>query len=124
MGSSGSGSFTDYSQHKPTTPEEKNGGSSGIDKCGIAFSTNLEEVGRCFYFTTFGTVPVSGTSVIVSFKGTRLIVETIVGEEIGYLPTKFNYLKLCIDDGFSYGGVVTNSKNTPTASIFVDIIPL
>lgn len=123
MGSTGSGSFSDYSKRKPTNIEENNGGSSGVDKCGAGFSTNLEEVSRCFYFINHGAVPVTNEVVKIEFNGARLSVETTLGEEIGYLPTKFNYLKLCLEEGYSYKGVVSSSRNIPVPSVFVDIVP-
>lgn len=123
MGSSGSGSFSDYSRRKPTTPEGNNGGSSGNDECNKAFSTSLEEVSRCFYFINSGNVPPSGTEVSISFNGIRLVAETTLGEEIGYLPTKYNYIKVCIDNGINYTGLVANSSMTPTPTIRVDITP-
>ncbi|MET6996394.1 hypothetical protein [Chitinophaga defluvii] len=124
MGSTGSGSFSDYSRHKPTNSEGANGGSSGKDKCGEAFSCSLEEVGRCFYFINYGNVPPVETEVFVSFNGVRLVVENKLKEEIGYLPTKFNYIKYCLDDKFKYGGTVTASSITSTPSVNVDIVPL
>jgi len=124
MGSTGSGSFTDYSKKQPTSPEENNGGSSGIDKCGTAFSASLEEVSRCVYFKNNGSVPPIGTAVIISFNGKRLVVETNLGVEIGYLPTKFNYIKLCIEDNINYNGVISSSKTIPTPSASVDIVPI
>jgi hypothetical protein len=123
MGSSGSGSFTDYSKRKSTTSNFKNGGSSGEDNCGKAFSTSLEEVSRCFYFINTGKVPVVATEVRIYFNGVRLSVETLKGEEVGYLPTKFNYLKVCIDDGFKYRGLVFSSSIKPIPSVLVDITP-
>ncbi|WP_029281355.1 hypothetical protein [Pedobacter sp. R20-19] len=124
MGSTGSGSFSDYSKRKPTQPQDNNGGASGVDKCGKGFSANLEEVSRCFYFINYGVVPASGGGVKVAFNGSRLVVETALGEEIGYLPTKYNYLRTCLDDGFQYAGSISSSKNTPTPSVLVDIVPL
>lgn len=123
MGSSGSGSFTDYSQHKPANANDATGGSSGKDKCRTAFSTSLEEVSRCDYFKNHGDVPPAGTAVKVVFNGHRLSVVTYSGEEIGYLPTRFNYIVNCIEDGISYEGAVTSSRLNPTPSVFVDIIP-
>lgn len=124
MGSTGSGSFTDYSKRKPTNAEEANGGSSGVDKCGLGFSANLEEVARCFYFINYGDVPPGGTTVKVAFNGHRIAVETDLGEEIGYLPTKYNYIKICLDDSFAYHGVVNSSRTTPTPTVLVDIVPI
>lgn len=122
MGSSGSGSLTDYSKRKPTGGV-KNGGGSGEDNCGKGFSTSLEEVSRCFYFINYADVPPVGTNVNIFFNGLRLSVETSKGEEVGYLPTKFNYIKNCMADGFKYTGVINAANLTPLPSINVDIIP-
>lgn len=123
MGSTGSGSFTDYSKRKPTSPEGGDGGSSGKDNCGKAFSTSLDEVSRCFYYINTSNVPPRGTEVNVFFNGLRLSVETKKGEEVGYLPTKYNYLKNCLADGFIYTGVVTASSLKPLPSVTVDVVP-
>jgi len=123
MGSTGSGSFTDYSKRKPAKQGDATGGASGDDKCGTAFSTGLEEVARCFYYINYGTVPPVGTSVLVSFNGHRVAIETDLGEEIGYLPTRYNYVKVCMDNGFRYEGVVKSSRSGPAPSISVDIVP-
>ena len=124
MGSTGSGSFSDYSKRKSTSPEANNGGSSGNDKCGTAISTSLEEISRCFYYINYGHVPPTGTEISIAFNGLRIVAETKIGEEIGYFPTRFNYLKLCIDDGYTYSGRISSSKDSPTPSVFVDIIPI
>lgn len=123
MGSTGSGTFSDYSSRKPKKNGDNNGGSSDIDKCGQGFSTVIEEISRCFYFMNAGTVPAVDSEVIVSFNGLRLVVETLLGEEIGYLPTKFNYIKVCLDNKFQYSGSISRSTNAPTPSVIVDIVP-
>jgi hypothetical protein len=123
MGSSGSGSFSDYSKNKPKSPEEGNGGSSGIDKCTLAFAASLQEVARCFFFMNTGILPPINTPVRLTFNGVRIVAETFKGEEIGYLPTQYNYLKNCMDAGFSYSGVVRNEGITPAPTVLVDIQP-
>lgn len=124
MGSTGTGTFSDYSRKGPSNPEKNNGGASGEDRCAIAFSTSLEEISRCFYFLTNNDVPPTNTELIVIFNGIRLAVETLKGEELGYLPTKFNYLKFCMDDGYHYSGAITSSSNSSTPKIVVDIVPI
>lgn len=122
MGSTGSGSFTDYSKRKASS-EVENGGASGQDNCGKGFSTRLEDVSRCFYFMNKNDVPSIGSDVRVFFNGIRIAVETVKGEEIGYLPTKFNYIKSCLDDGFKYIGLVNIASRKPVPSVTVDILP-
>jgi len=124
MGSTGSGSFSDYSKRKSTSPEANNGGASGKDKCGTAISTSLDEVSRCFYHINYGHVPPAGTQIFITFNGLRIVAETKIGEEIGYFPTRYNYLKLCMDDGYKYSGRVSSSTELPTPSVFVDITPI
>lgn len=124
MGSTGSGSFSDYPKSKPIKPELENGGSSGTDKCGKAFSTSLEEVQRCTHFLEYGEVPPLQMQVSVGFNGSRLVVTNNEGVEIGYLPTKYNYIRFCLEENLNYGGIVTSSRNVPTPSVFVDITPL
>ena len=123
MGSSGSGSFTDYSNQKPKSSGTKSGGGSGDDKCSKAFSTQLEEVSRCKYFISTGKVPPKGTEIKIVFSGIRLTALTNKNEEVGYLPTKFNYIKNCLADGFKYEGVVSTSSMKPVPSVSVDVVP-
>ena len=122
MGSSGSGSFSDYSQVKPKDNTSKTGGSSGEDNCLKAFSTELEDVGRCAYYINNGTVPPVGTEVEIYFNR-RLIARTLRNEDIGYLPTKLNFLKPCIDSGYQYSGVVDSSSNLVLPIVRIDITP-
>lgn len=123
MGSTGGGNFSDYSKSKPTTLEGNNGGASGNDNCGQAFNTPLEEVSRCRYYLNHSDVPEINTDIIISFNGSRIVASTLEGEELGYLPTRFNYLKLCLNSNFSYSGFVNSSSLVPTPSIRIDVTP-
>ena len=124
MGSSGSGNFTDYSE-TPTkgTSSSKTGGSSNEDKCGKAFSSDLEDVETCEYYESHGDVPPPKTAIKVIFQKPRLAVKTKDGEIIGYLPTVFNYLKVCIDSGYNFLGAVTSSRRVPRPSTNVTVAP-
>jgi hypothetical protein len=122
MGSTGSGSFSDYSNSKPLVPGDDTGGSDGIDKCDRAFSTKLEEVAICDYFIQNKIVPPKGTKVEIYFSK-RLVARTFDGDIIGYLPTKYNYLKLCIEGGYKYKGEVASSTGSPIQKVVIDIIP-
>lgn len=123
MGSSGSGNFSDY-QGFNGNGESPQGGSSNKDKCGKAFSTKLEEVQTCEFFLKYSDVPPDGTTVEISFINPRLAVLDSNKMCIGYLPTKFNYLRSCLTDNFSYAGIVSNSTLNPIPSITVDISPV
>lgn len=122
MGSSGTGSFSDYSEHTPKATGGKTGGGSGEDQCGRAFSTNLEDVSRCDYFLKHASVPPINTPVEIYFNK-RLIAKTNKGEEIGYLPTRYNYIKLCLEDGYNYYGIVSASSSSPLTTVTIDIAP-
>lgn len=123
MGSSGSSSFSDYSEQNSSSPLSSNGGSSKTDKCNNAFAASLEEVSRCQYYQKIGIPPV-GTEVYIVFNQIRLVaIDTTSGQEIGYLPTKFNYIKTCLDNGFTYSGRVASNLIRPTPSVLIDIVP-
>jgi hypothetical protein len=122
MGSSGSGSFSDYPK-MPSKGSERNGGTSGVDNCGVAISTSLEDVSRSLYFKSSGDLPPNGTTINVEFNGTRMAVVAENGQELGYLPTRYNYVRLCMNDGWKYPGAVASSSSSPVPSVIVDITP-
>jgi len=120
MGSTGSNSFSDYTNHP--TKNSNQGGASEEDKCGKAFSTGLEEVQNCSYYINNRNVPPAKTPVRVTFIDPRLAVEAN-GEVFGYLPTKYNYLRVCMASGKNYVGEVLISGTNPIPAIHVDILP-
>jgi hypothetical protein len=125
MGSTGTGHFSDYSNNasKQGRSSGGGGGSSGEDRCNQAFSTTLEEVERCAYYTQNKDVPANCLDVTVRIQG-RIGVETTNGVLIGYLPTQYNYLMNCIQEGRSYGGVITSTSSIPIVVVRVDIAPV
>jgi len=128
MGSTGSGNFSDYSSYNQKNSSSSgggqsgNGGSSGEDQCARAFSTSLDEVATCDYYKTRKNVPAVGSGVSISFNA-RLVVLDHNDICVGYLPTKFNYLRACMSDGFTYSGVINQSTTVPFPSISIDIAP-
>ena len=123
MGSSGSGNLSDYSNNKPNVGGGKSGGSSEENKCEKAFSAMLEEVDRSSYFTTKKEVPELGEPVTISFDK-RPIALSKEGLVIGYLPTKLNYIKMCMDEGYSYSGRVVRSSSGLVAAVSIDVEPI
>ena len=121
MGSSGTDNFSDYSNY-PRAIKGVTGAVDSEDKCAIAFSTLIEDVDTCEYYSKKGVLPGVGTEVYVDFK-VRLVVKSNDGLIIGYLPTKYNYLRHCIVKGFTYTGVVSNVSSTPINTVVVDITP-
>lgn len=122
MGSTGSGSFSDY-DHSPKKIASQ-GSTSGEDKCNKSFSTNLEEVQNCNYYINHSSVPPRNTQVSIVFENPRLAVQDTANQIIGYLPTKYNYLLACMESGINYSGVVSASSLRPIPSVSVDISPI
>lgn len=122
MGSTGMGSFTDYSNRKQQTPDDETGGTGQQDICRKAFSTRLEDVERCEYYKANNDVPRVGQEVRIYFSK-RIVAQTLDGVDIGYLPTKFNYINTCLNSGYEYSGIVQSSSNSPIPTVTVDIVP-
>lgn len=93
MGSSGPGNFSDYSNY-PKAIKGVTGAVDSEDKCALAFSTLIEDVDTCEYYSKKGVLPAVGTEVYVDFK-VRLVVKSNDGLIIGYLPTKYNSQLYC-----------------------------
>ena len=123
MGSSGSGNLSDYSGNKSSGGAGKSGGSSNENKCEKAFSAMLEEVDRSAYFIEKKEVPEVGEPVTISFDQ-RPIAVSKEGLVIGYLPTKLNYIKMCLNDGYSYSGRVVSSSSGLVAAVSIDVEPI
>lgn len=121
MGSTGTGNFSDY-KNFPRAIKGITGADDSEDKCALAFSTLIEDVDTCEYYRKKGTLPGVGTEVFVEFKF-RLLVKSNDGLIIGYLPTKYNYLRNCIVKGFTYTGVVSVASSTSINTVVVDITP-
>lgn len=119
MGSTGSGNFTDYQGFSGNNP--KQGGESSENKCEKAFRTELEDVDTSEYYNSQGRLPDVNTEVNIEFNGHR-IVATINGVEIGNLPTKYNYLRQCMNE-YTYLGIVSNTSSNPINSIIINVSP-
>lgn len=121
MGSTGSGSFTDYSgAPKASSGKGTSGGTSGEDICSQAFSAALEDVAQYGYFNAHQNVPPVQAQLDIVLNG-RLIA--MAGNDaVGALPTRFNYLAACIADGFTYRGLVTFSVNGPNPQVHADFL--
>jgi hypothetical protein len=125
MGSTGSSRFSDYSGTRaPQTGSGSGGGggSSGVDRCRQAFTCVLEEVAQCPFFAQSGTVPAPGSVLSIELRGRVFAVDTN-GVSVGALPTAFNYLMNCLNDGIHYVGLVRRSTATPVPTIEVDFTP-
>lgn len=132
MGSTGSGSFSDYPGSQGGRPEKgggggSGGGGSGGDNCEMVISgMMLEDVANCEYFLNHESVPRAGTQVQARerlVKG-RVAVETTVNSEVvGYVPTRYNYLRACMTDGWQYSGRVVEATGGQLPKVKVDLSP-
>lgn len=121
MGSTGSGRLTDYSRFRGAV-KGVTGGEDLINKCDRAIATALEDVETCDYFKKKGIVPAKGTYVKIALK-TRLVALDENGDVIGHLPTEYNYLLECLNDGYQYEGEVSGSFDTPVPSVYIAATP-
>ncbi len=121
MGSTGSGRFTDYSESQSSGEgsSAEGGGSGGVDRCTQAFNCTLEEVSQCDFFTNNGNTPAIRTTLNLVLTN-RLFAATSTGEIVGALPTRFNYLAGCLEEGYSYIGIITASSTSPVPTVSAD----
>lgn len=124
MGSTGSGHFSDYSgaKREDTAGQGAGGGASGVDKCQQAFSSVLEEVAQCDYYTQSKAVPALGSELSIVLDR-RIFAVDSNGTKVGALPTSFNYLAACLASGVRYVGVVKSSKVAPVPTVEADFVP-
>ena len=127
MGSSGSGQFSDYPGTKAKDVSGdgvgKAGGSSGYDPCRQAFHVVLEDVGNSDFYSQFKSVPAVRSQLGILFDKKRVFAVDVNGVKVGALPTKFNYLVACLEDGVIYVGVVTSSAMLPVPTVTADFAP-
>jgi len=127
VGSSGSGHFSDY----PGTKAKKtggdgtgmSGGASGVDKCKQAFNVLLDDVGNSEFYSQTRSVLAVGEQLGILFDKKRVFAVNAKGVKIGALPTSFNYLVACLEDGVTYVGVVSSSAVSPVPTVAADFIP-
>jgi hypothetical protein len=113
MGSRGNGSFGDYQQEEDTNKCGKN--------VGIVI---LEDVSLYDYFINNNNLPPIYDSIEISFHdiSKRIVaVSSSTNEVIGALPTKFNFLLICLKHGFVYSGEVIASATHPILRVEVQI---
>ncbi|MCA9803212.1 MAG: hypothetical protein KC777_14680 [Cyanobacteria bacterium HKST-UBA02] len=113
MGSTGSGSFSDYSsKNRESQGGDSSDGGSGDIECLKAFSASLEDIQDYEFFLKRQTVLTVGAQLFVEHRS-RIVVVDGDGLIVGALPTRLNYLASCLRAGFKYIGVVRSSGMTP-----------
>ena len=113
MGTTGTGKFEDYGSGKV---EE--------DRCDRAFGAELEDVATSAFYRQRKGLPEAGTEVEIRVSKRVAVVTSDSGQEVGNLPTQFNYLRACINSGRQYKGVVRSSAERPLPRVSVDIAPV
>ena len=133
MGSSGSGKFGNYRVGNGKSAGGSDAGIGGgigggvggeIECPSIIENIRLEDVAASEYYVKNQSLPPSGDHVNLHtsiYKG-RLVVKTAsTGENIGNLPTQYNYLINCIKRGLNYTGVVVASGGKPIPFVVVTL---
>ncbi len=114
MGSTGTGRFGDYK-----------GNGSDISKCDTPLrQVRLEEVSTIEYYVRNQSIAPMDTDIQLReklYNGRIAVEETISNLVIGVMPTKYNYLLLCMKSGKQYVGKITVSTNSPFPLIEVDL---
>jgi len=121
MGSSGLGHLSDYSNYKNPVAGVT-GGKDTVYNCEKAVLTSLEDVATSGYYKKHGTVPPKGTPVIIT-STSRIVAVDDKGDVIGDLPTEYNYLLGCLEEGYQYEGEVNDSFTTPLPSVSIAVTP-
>jgi hypothetical protein len=145
MGTSGKSKFHEYRDPNESSPQKKErppkkekgpatgGGGSGKGGGGPRKGGNkceepitnvaLEEVALCAYFIMHNAVPAVGTAVSVraALVHGRIAVINGADEVVGYLPVEYNYLRRCIEQGFSYTGEVVLSASRPIPTVRITL---
>lgn len=121
MGSTGTGHLSDYSDYKHAQPGVT-GGKDTVYICSKAVATSLEDVATSDYFKKHGTVPPKGSPVFIT-SNSRIVAIDEKGDVIGNLPTEYNYLLGCIEEGYQYEGEVTDSFTSPLPSVSIAVTP-
>ncbi len=114
MGSTGTGKFGDYQPDTSAT------------RCDESIDAALEDVMLSEYVNLNGTLPSGGIDIRLrpNLLNDRLVAETLAGVSIGNLPTRYNYLVLCIHKGYEYTGTITSVRSAPVPSLDVHLDPV
>ncbi|PSF12625.1 hypothetical protein C7H10_10480 [Marinobacter shengliensis] len=98
------------------------GGASGVDKCKQAFHVLLDDVGNSDFYSQFNNVPAVGAQLAIIFDTKRVFAVDMNGVKVGALPTSFNYLVACLEDGVTYVGLVSSSAASPVPTVAADFV--
>ncbi len=126
MGSTGTNSFTDYPSRDSSSDSEVGGGDENTSQCSKAIGdVLLEDVANCNFYKSYKKLPEEDSIVYLrnTLVGGRLVIQNTDYKIIGLLPTQLNYLRHCIEQGYSYFGVITSTRNKPLPTVIIDLAP-
>lgn len=121
MGSTGTGHLSDYPDYSMPL-QGVTGGKDTVYVCDRAVATSLEDVATSDYYKTYGNVPSKGTPVLITVNKRVLAIDD-KGVTIGNLPTDYNYLLACIQEGYHYEGQITDSSVSPIPYVSIAVTP-
>lgn len=121
MGSTGTGHLSDYSDYKGKVAGVT-GGKDTIYFCDRAIETHLEDVETSDYYKNHKNLPQKDMGIVISTT-TRIVAVSDQNEIIGNLPTEYNYLLACIEEGYQYEGIVVDSYLKPLPSVTIAVTP-
>ena len=99
------------------------GGYDVVNMCEKAFETSVEDIEVNDYYISMGSVPPTGSRVVLSFNGKRIVVVGDSGKTIGNMPTAYNYLLDCLEEGYEYVGEIVASVEKPLPSVYIAVAP-
>lgn len=120
MGSRGTGRFEDY---QTGVEGQRNGRPGEDDQCGEEFSVFLEDVETSEFYTSHQRLPEVGAQLMISVYR-RVSASSESGEVVGNLPTQYNYLKICLDEGYEYTAIVSQTLTTPIPRVEITVSPI
>ena len=142
MGSTGTGTFSDYPGSEGGRPGKSGGGGRGgasqgggggqggggklsNDRCGAKLDgISLQEVANCTYYREHESPPPKKSRVRIRKKlfGGRVAIEIQDTKEvIGLLPTKFNYIVPCMKDGWEYTGSIVDTSKAKIPKVIINL---
>ena len=126
MGSSGTGRLSDYSDFVRginVSPAKGNEGPDDpVDKCILAFTTELEDIETSERYVKTKTLPSEGDHIRIGIN-TRIVAIDDNDMVVGNLPTKYNYLFDCINGGHNYEGNVEDAIPGLVPLVIVAVTP-
>lgn len=122
MGSAGSGRFGDYNIR--SSYGDTSDGKTEVE-CPLMIETiKVEDVATSQYHLDNQAIPLPKTKIILKdiIVNGRLVIEHLGSNKIvGNLPTQYNYLYACMQQGMSYKGEVVSSGIRPVPYVVVTL---